>query len=672
MSKFLRDLLDAEEPVFTLALRDLETATGQMGVDARLVGEISAETRLAMKELGLGVDATAQEVYFALLARIKEDNKRIAKIVGGNDPDDIRHIVPHLVAAANKVDFHRKVFVLKHDKAKEFLRQHPPKQLIEHLGYSDVEELFEKENFGELYTALRFSEGPEWLNEYDELFKTVKAEDYEERDLEIIVMDHDKYVDLAEHFVQKKLHNVTHTKEMGVIVVVPVRKTHWKGLALKTLPLLFHYMNEVKLYSTFFKLKSSTVRNFGEVVMETLIADPDAGAQIAGSHVHWRVIQRYFGKLKDEAHPEAFEPHVQPEDLHWRRAEELLYQIDPEMKFWQDRDWVGYAIDGQVVTLNVIDVALSYSNDESFETRYIYHFRESLWNEIFARYMGMPTLRKQVLEQLDNDMIKPDVLARHEREKKKMKQSSVAQLVEKAHYLKKSNSKHELLVRQRLIDAAEGRLIGVIDEFEKAFEVLEKYEMTVTIFGSARLPQDHSACLQAYEVAGRLAREGYAVVSGGGAGIMEAVNHGAYDNGGGAIGFNIKLPHEQHLNSYTTDHYTFEHFFARKVAMTLDSSAYIYFAGGYGTLDELFELMTLEQTGRIPRAPIILVGETYWRPLEKFIESHLDEKYHTINPIDKKLYTITDDIDTVLRKVKKFEGDARNHIEYSPAVFPVQ
>lgn len=667
MSKFLRDLLDAEEPTFTLALKDLENATGKEAVDARLVGTIATEMRQAVEELGLAVDATAQEVYHALLARIEEDNARIAKIVGGEDPDDIRHIVPFLVAAANKVDFARKVFVLKHDKAKEFLRTMPPKNLIEHLGYKDVEELFEKENFGELYTALRFSEGPEWLNEYDELFKTVTAKDYEERELEIIVMNHEKYVDLAEHFVKKKLHNVTHTKEMGVIVVVPVHKTRWKGLALKTLPLLFHYMNEVKLYSSFFKLKSKTVRNFGEVVVETLIADPNAGAQIAGHHVHWRVIQRYFGKLKDEAHPEAFEPHVQPEDLHWRRAEELLYQLDPKMRFWQDRDWVGYSFNGEIVTLNIIDVALSYSNDEKFETRYIYHFRESLWNEIFARYLGMPALKRQVLEQLDNDMIKPEKIV-----KDKLKNTSVAELVERAHHLKQSRSKHALKVRQQLIDAAHGRLDGVIDEFEEAFKVLEKYPKTVTIFGSARLPQDHPASIQAYEVAGRLAREGYALVSGGGGGIMEAVNHGAYDNGGSNIGFNIKLPKEQKLNDYTTDHYTFEHFFARKVAMTLDASAYIYFTGGYGTLDELFEIITLEQTGRTPRAPIILVGESFWRPIEKFIENSLDDKYHTISPQDEKLYTITDDIDKIIRIVDSFEGMERKQQEYSKDEYPIQ
>lgn len=672
MSKFLRDLLDAEEPVFTLSLKDLEKASGGYATDVRLIGDIVAETQSAIKELGLNSGASGREVYFALLARIADDNKRVAQIVGGNDPDDIRHIVPYLVDAANKVTFNRRVFVLKHEKAKEFLRIMPPEKLIEHLGYKDVEELFEKEDFGELYTALRFSEGPEWLNKYDELFKTVEASDYEERDIEIVVMDHDKYVDLAEHFVKKKLHNVTHTKEMGVIVVVPVHAKRWKGLTLKTLPLLLHYMNEVKLYSTFFKLKSKTVKNFGEVVMQTLIADPDAGSQMAGKHVHWRIIQRYFGKLKDEAHPEAFQPHLQPEDLHWRRAEDLLYEIDPKMTFWKDRDWVGYNFDGDIVTMNIIDVALSYSNNEGFDTRLIYHFRESLWNEIFARYMGMKLLKEQVLNQLDNDMVVPEKLDVSKKRADNLKNLSTVDLVHHAYHLREANSKSDLLVRRKLIAAAEGKLIAVVDEFENAFAILEKYPKTVSVFGSARLPQNDPACVEAYEVSKRLVAEGYAIVTGGGGGIMEAANHGAYDSGGGAVGLNIKLPNEQKLNDYTTDHYTFEHFFARKVALTLDASAYLYFSGGFGTLDELFEIITLEQTGNIPRAPIILVGEKFWRPLEKFIVETLDEKFHTINHEDLGLYTITDDLSQIAKIVNSFKGDARYYKQYSTLDFPNQ
>lgn len=648
MSKFLRDLLDAQEPIFSHALQDLERSSGHSGADLLLIADITNQAHKAMKELGLLPNATGKEVYHALIARIKADNERIARIVGGYDPDDIRHIVPYLVKAAEKVDFNRKVFVLKHEKAKEFLRHMPPKNLIKHLGYKDVDDLLENENFSELYTALRFSEGSEWLNSYDELFRTVTADDYEERDIEIVVMNHDKYVKLAEHFVEKKLHNVTHTKELGVIVVVPVSQKRWKGLALKTLPLLFHYMNEIKLYSTFFKLKSKTAKHFGDIVMETLIADPPKASQIVGQHIHWRVIQRYFGKLKDEAHPEAFEPHVQPEDLHWRHAEELLYEIDPEMKFWKNRDWVGYSFEGNIVTFNIIDIALSYSNDEEFETRLIYHFRESLWNEIFARYMGVDNLRNQVLQELDNDMISPESL------KVKPQTDTTKKLVMN---LRRKDKEHNLMVRQNIIDQAEGRLDDAVDDFDNAFEILEKYEKTVTIFGSARLPQDNPVCKKAYDLGARLSKEGYAVVTGGGHGVMEAANHGALDAGGASIGLNIHLPMEQTLNTYTTENYRFNHFFSRKVTLTIDASAYIYLSGGFGTLDELFEILVLEQTNLIPKAPIILVGSDTWKPFDKYVRNMLDEHLHTINPSDADIYVILDDIEAIVKCVNDYENN---------------
>jgi hypothetical protein len=411
MAKLLRDLLDAEEPIFSHSLEQLEKASGRSGVDVKLIGDIIAMAQQNMRLLKLDPKNTnGPELYQALLAKVAKDNLRLAGIIGADDPDNVRHMVPFMVAAANKVEFNRKVFVLKHDKAKELLRQMPPQKLMAKLGYDQVDTMFANEDFDEIYTALRFSEGPEWLNQYDELFASVNKNDYEERDMRIVVMDHDKYVDLAAHFVEKKLHNITHTKELGVIVVVPMQAEHMKGLALKSLPLLLHYMNEVKLYSTFFKLKSKTAKNFGKVVMETLIADTGTGAQMAGQYIHWRVIQRYLGRHKEEAEREAFEPHVQPEDLHWRRAEELLYQIDPELAFWKDRDYVGVHYDNFPVSLNLFDVSFAYSNNEAYENRYAYHFRESLWNEIFARYMGMPNLEHQILAQLDNDMIAPEAL----------------------------------------------------------------------------------------------------------------------------------------------------------------------------------------------------------------------------------------------------------------------
>jgi uncharacterized protein (TIGR00730 family) len=637
MSKFLRDLLDAEEPSFTTAVQQLEDVSGRTGADTKLIGDITKMAHDNLRQLGLNPAAsTGEEVYHALLGRLEQDIARLTKVIGATDSEDVDHLVPFMIKAANEVKFDRKVFVLKREKAKEFLRTMPPKQLMEHLGYGTVDQMIAGEDFDEIYTALRFSEGPDWLTKYNELFKTVTPHDYEERDLRIVQMDHKKYVDLATHFVQKKLHNVTHTKEMGIIVVVPMHAKKMRGLVLKTLPLLLHYMNEVKLYSTFFKLKSAKP-HFGVTVVNTLIADPGSGSQLVGKNIHWRVIQRYLGKHKEDSVDKvAFEPHVQPEDLHWRRAEDLLFQIDPELEFWKDRDYVALNYDGFPVAFNLFDVSFAYSNKESYEGRYAYHFRESLWNEIFVRYMGFKNLASQVLSQLDNDMIAPERLP------------LIKQKISRGAAMKRLEQKNHLEVRKRLIDAAENRLVGVVEEFEHVFRLLAQFEKTVTIFGSARKPQNNDVTMGAYDMAARLAREGFAVVTGGGHGVMEAANRGAYEAGGESVGLNILLPHEQSLNDYTTQSFQFNHFFGRKVAMTLDASAYVYYPGGFGTFDELFEILALIQTGKIHQKPVILVGSDFWRPFDSVIRQVLLDKYHTINDDDLDLYQILDNYDDIV------------------------
>ena len=410
MSKFLRDLLDAEEPVFSLALKQLEKASGNHGEDVKLIGEIHEKARSGMRKLGLDpTDTNGKEFYHALINRLKEDNERVAKLIGGSEINNIRHMIPYMVDAVNRTKTPKSVWALKRSKAKELLKEMPPKKLMDHLGYRTIDSMLKHEPIDEVYTALRFSEGGEWLNKYNELFMSIKPSDFETRDINLLVMDHDKYVDLATHFVEKKLHNITHTKEMGTIVVVPMKVEQMRGITLKSMPLMYHYINEIRLYSAFFKLKQ-VKKNFGELVVETLVADPGNASQMAGQFVHWRVIQRYFGKLKHDSHPQSFEPHVHPEDLHWRKAQELIYDLDPEMEFWEDMDYVALMFDGLPVTMNLMDISFSYSNKEPYDKRYVYHFRESLWNEIFIRYMGYKNLEDQILNELDNDMINPQSL----------------------------------------------------------------------------------------------------------------------------------------------------------------------------------------------------------------------------------------------------------------------
>lgn len=197
----------------------------------------------------------------------------------------------------------------------------------------------------------------------------------------------------------------------------------------------------------------------------------------------------------------------------------------------------------------------------------------------------------------------------------------------------------EIKVRMKRID----------EDFHNAFRLLRKHPDTVTFFGSSVIGQESKYYGMARTLARRVVKELHlTVVSGGGPGMMEAANRGARDAEGDSVGMTIELPKEQVANGYVTHSADFYYFFSRKVALTFTARAYIYFPGGYGTLDELFEILTLKETGKIPAIPIVMVGSDYWGPLEDFLRKIVYKKVGAISNDDLELFTITDDLDKVL------------------------
>jgi len=194
-------------------------------------------------------------------------------------------------------------------------------------------------------------------------------------------------------------------------------------------------------------------------------------------------------------------------------------------------------------------------------------------------------------------------------------------------------------------------------EFIRGFRILKKYELAVTFFGSARSAPEAKACREARELAKRLSMDGFTVITGGGGGIMRAANQGAHDAGGESVGLNIKLPHEQHLNGYTTDSEEFHYFFTRKVMLSFASEAYVFFPGGFGTMDEFFEIVTLIQTKKIQKIPVVVVGKEYWAPLLSWIEKTLWGKNKTISKEDMDIYHMADSVDEAYELVRKLVPD---------------
>jgi len=191
---------------------------------------------------------------------------------------------------------------------------------------------------------------------------------------------------------------------------------------------------------------------------------------------------------------------------------------------------------------------------------------------------------------------------------------------------------------------------GALRDFIRGFRTLHFVGPCVTVFGSARFDEQHQYYKLAREVGRRLVRLGFTVMTGGGPGIMEAANRGAKDEGGCSVGCNIRLPHEQAPNPYLDRSVTCEHFFVRKVLLFKYSYAFIAMPGGIGTMDELFEALTLIQTGKIDSFPIVLIGTEYWRSLGDLLRRMVTEA--AVSPKDLTLMLVTDDLDEAMRHLQ--------------------
>ncbi len=199
----------------------------------------------------------------------------------------------------------------------------------------------------------------------------------------------------------------------------------------------------------------------------------------------------------------------------------------------------------------------------------------------------------------------------------------------------------------------ETKLCMVQGEFREGIDAVKELGPSVTFYGSARLKPDHPEYMRAYNLAYRIGKElNYAIISGGGGGIMEAANKGAFDSGAESVGFTIKLPKEQATNQYVKKEVPFHFFFARQVSMQYSTEAVVYCAGGTGTMYEFFEMLTHLQTGKVGPIPVILFGTEFWNPIKKLLEEQFVEKYKTISHSDLERFIVTDDVDQIIEVIR--------------------
>lgn len=381
--------------------------TGKRGVIEKVTEENKETIRKTLEILN-SQDLSAQHVKSVLRKVIFGHEKHLMEFLetvpGANEFDKAAVLAQKIVRVGNG-------FFLKRENAVKILKARPPKNLVEFLNEKSIDEVLEKHDITEVFSALRFIESNEWMHEtFERAYSGFTANDFEEREIEVKVLG-PEWQTIAEKFVAKKHHNVSHLKEFGVIFLNPI-KEDMPGKFFRDFALLLHYFHEIEFYSKLFR-KYSAQEGFATRLKALLRGDvPEIYKAEPGE---WLIVQRYLVK-ENPNDPRLYLPRVNPESMHWARGEEDLTLFHPEeaksdLRLWHDLDWVGGIFEdgeSEVVSFDLEDNAMSLvSFMEGKEQFFNYHQREAMWTRIFEEYVGGEEKMEELLiENFDKGVIK--------------------------------------------------------------------------------------------------------------------------------------------------------------------------------------------------------------------------------------------------------------------------
>ncbi len=401
-------------PAETLAevFAKMEKLTGQTGVADKIFQENQAIITQKLGELGIPEDkADAALVEAEILKKTKTADEAFFEFLG--QPDFSSQAGCQKLAELTRQVKNGPVkgFFIKEEKLKNFLFLNPPKNILNALGYKNVAEALAKEDLYELFAALRFVESERWLNEiFFRPYNDLIADNFEEREIKIQVLS-PKWEVIGKKFVGKKLHNISHLKEVGMVFLIPIKKENFSGQTLEIFSLVLHYLHEIDFYCRLFK-KYAAAPNFGSNLVK-LVSGQVLTSLLPKEGVNWRVIQRYLAKT-DPQDPRLFEPHVNPETVHWLEAEKEMDDLavkNPQLKldFWRGiDDFAGEIFPAgkrgeEIVSFDLLDNLISLTHGGL--GKYLYHQQEALWNKIFIEFVGEEKLEEMLVENIEKGVI---------------------------------------------------------------------------------------------------------------------------------------------------------------------------------------------------------------------------------------------------------------------------
>lgn len=406
MTHFLATALGAKEPGFSQSIRQLERAAGEPQADIRLTEDIKRRVRIKIAQLGLDPsDTTGEEFYGVLQQRLSQDEITLRKHLNLSQDASGAEVVSRVQQFLKKQSRASQCFALKPSVAKRLLKKKPPRVAMKRLGYRSVDSMLKHVPAGLIFTAAFIAESAGWQRSFRQQYTSLHPSDFETRTLELLHPTEKRWESLVQEFVQTARHNIMSFKELGVVVLLPLN-AKIDSLAMITLVFACEEMNAIRAHSSFAKLQQ-VKSDFGQIMRDVCIGEAYVEAKIAGQRISWRTIQRYYAQHPSAYHEEIFEPHVQPEDLTWIHAEDILAETIPEIGFWQDTQALGLMHEGSLVSCNIIDVALAQCNKLPFAQRITQFVRNHLRHELLLGYLQQENLEQALRQQLSRTLGEP-------------------------------------------------------------------------------------------------------------------------------------------------------------------------------------------------------------------------------------------------------------------------
>ncbi len=386
--------------------------TGQDGVVEAVANQNDALVSKTLAELSLNRNSSAEEVYTALINRLVNLDQNLYELLDRPDLAKMSVTCGKLCETAFKLFSPPRGMFIKKEKVAVMLDKYQPDNLLNHFGYSSVKELLDKEGFASVVSALRFTQSTDWMHKFfDVAYSELKPEDFEERDVELKVLE-TKWLAVADKFLEKKYHNISHLKEYGIIFVVPL-PIDTAGETMRMFTLIMHYLHEVPFYSDLFR-KFMNDRDFIDKFKSLLRGDV-SDKKIEGERPVWRVVQTYLAK-DNEQDFRLFEPHVNPEAEHWFKVSEDLERLarmlpsegKVGLEYWTGLDYVGDFFKDQngreqLVSFDLTDLIMSLV--KKGQVKYLYHQQEALWNKMFSEYEGRERMNELIEENIISGFI---------------------------------------------------------------------------------------------------------------------------------------------------------------------------------------------------------------------------------------------------------------------------